>query len=72
MPLDKVMMRVLQKLERYNEIWEDAYEYALQRAREEGDVNPDVDYKIIEFWEKQYFITACVNEGLDPYGSRYI
>lgn len=72
MSLDKIMMGALQKLERYDKIWEEAYEYAIQRAHEEGDVNPDVDYEIIEFWEKRYFIAACINEGLDPYESRYV
>jgi hypothetical protein len=36
-------------------IWEEAYEWALLRATEEGDVDIDYDYDIIERWMDEYY-----------------
>ena len=36
-------------------IWEEAYEWACQRACEEGDVDIDRDYSIIDAWAEEYY-----------------
>ena len=36
-------------------LWDEAYEYAYQRAREEGDVDLDYDYDIIDRWAEEYY-----------------
>ena len=35
--------------------WYEAYEWAYQRAREEGDVDIDRDYTIIDRWAAEYY-----------------
>lgn len=37
------------------DLWEEAYEWACQRAREEGDVDIDRDYAIMEAWQEEYY-----------------
>lgn len=37
------------------DLWEQAYELACQRANEEGDVNIDTDYALIETWQEEYY-----------------
>ena len=49
-----------------------ACQMALQRAHEEGDVNVDVDYEIMERWEEEYFIRFCDRYQLDPIKSDYV
>ena len=41
--------------EREQILWEEAYECAYQRAREEGDVDIEYDYPIIEAWTEEYY-----------------
>ena len=50
-------------MEEFDEIaWEEAYELALIRAREEGDVDIDHDYDLIERWAQEYY-DDIVQEG---------
>lgn len=58
--------------DKYDELWDAAYDLACQRANEEGDVDPDYDYELMEAWEEEYFISLCEDEGLDPYASDYV
>lgn len=53
----------------YQEIVEEAMQYVSQRAREEGDVDIDRDYEIIEKWFDEYFTDLCkeVNFNLKNY-----
>ena len=37
------------------DLWEEAYELACQRAREEGDVDIDRDYTLMEAWTDEYY-----------------
>ena len=41
-------------LDEEDALWEQAYEWALQRAREEGDVDPDDDDRIFA-WVDEYY-----------------
>ena len=36
-------------------LWDEAYEWAYQRANEEGDVDLDYDYDIIDKWAEEYY-----------------
>ena len=36
-------------------LWEEAYDLARQRAREEGDVDLDHDEDLIERWAQEYY-----------------
>lgn len=45
---------------------EEAYEWACQRANEEGDVDIDRDYEIMEAWEEEYYQELCKEEGIEP------
>jgi len=36
-------------------LWEEAYELAYQRAREEGDVDLDYDEDLIHAWAEDYY-----------------
>lgn len=47
-------------------LWEEACEWARQRAREKGDVNLDRDEELIWKWQEEYYIDLCNNEGIDP------
>lgn len=42
---------------------EEAYEWAYQRAHEEGDVDIDNDYVIIEAWVDEYYDYLCKTRG---------
>ena len=44
-----------------DDLWEDAHEWACQRASEEGDVDIDRDYTIMEAYEEEYL---CDKEGM--------
>lgn len=46
---------------------EEAYEWAYQRAREEGDVDIDYDYEILERWHEEYYLAFCRDKGIEPY-----
>lgn len=41
--------------DRENDLWDEAYEWAYQRAREEGDVDLDRDDDIIDAWAQEYY-----------------
>lgn len=46
-------------------LMEEAYRWAVQRAQEEGDVDIDRDYVIMEKWQEEYYQWLCQmkNEG---------
>lgn len=46
---------------------EEAYAWACQRAREEGDVDIDRDYSIMEKWQEEYYIIFCREKGIEPW-----
>jgi hypothetical protein len=46
-------MGYLSKEEEY--LWNKAYEWAYQRAREEGDVDIDHDEDLIDAWAAEYY-----------------
>ena len=50
-----------------NALREKAYEWACQRAREEGDVDIDRDYTIMDAWEEEYYVFFCQEEGIEPW-----
>ena len=37
------------------DLWDEAYDLACQRAREEGDVDPERDYDLFEKWVQEYY-----------------
>ena len=37
------------------DLWDEAYEWAYQRAAEEGDVDIDDDYEIVDAWAEEYY-----------------
>lgn len=45
------------------DLWEEAYEWACIRACEEGDVDIDKDYAIIEKWQEEYYQWLLAQEG---------
>ena len=46
-------MGYLSREEEY--LWNEAYEWAYQRAREEGDVDLDYDEELIDAWAEEYY-----------------
>lgn len=52
-------------------LWEEAIEQARIRALEEGDVDIDKDYALIEQWTQENFQHYCQLEGLDAKESGY-
>lgn len=52
------------------DIWDEAYECACQRAHEEGDIDVDKDYTIMEQWQEEYYLDLCKNVGIEPYNER--
>lgn len=58
---------MLKTIIKYPNYWEEAYEWACQRAREEGDVDIDHDYEIIEAWQEKHYEWICNDEGVEPY-----
>lgn len=58
--------------DKYAVLYDEAYEMACQRATEEGDVDLDYDYDLMEAWTEEYFIDLCNEAGLDPYKSDYV
>lgn len=36
-------------------MWDEAMEYARQRAREEGDVDLDKDEELVDKWAEEYY-----------------
>ena len=44
-------------------LWDAAYEWAYQRANEEGDVDIDKDYNIIDAWAEEYYNYFMSQEG---------
>ena len=53
-------------------LWDEACELARQRANEEGDINIDTDYTLMEEWQEEYFIDLCQQYELNPYDSEYV
>ncbi len=45
---------------------DEAYDMACQRAREEGDVDIDYDYTLMEDWTEEYYKALCKEEGIEP------
>lgn len=43
-------------LDTQTSIYEEAYAYVYQRAAEEGDVDIDVDYPIVDKWFDEYIV----------------
>lgn len=37
------------------DLWDEAYEWALERANEEGDVDIDYDEELISAWAKEHY-----------------
>lgn len=37
------------------DMWDEAYEWAYQRANEEGDIDIDYDSDIIDAWAEEYY-----------------
>ena len=60
------------KINTFDLLWEEACELARQRANEEGDVDIDTDYTLMEAWEEEYFIDLCQQYELNPYDSEYV
>lgn len=46
--------------------YDQAYELACQRAREEGDVDEAYDYPLLEAWTDEYYREICKDEGFEP------
>jgi len=46
--------------------YDQAYEMACQRAREEGDVDIDYDYSLMEAWCDEYYKEICKEAGVEP------
>ena len=53
-------------------LWDEACELARQRANEEGDIDIDTDYTLMEEWQEEYFIDLCQQYELNPYDSEYV
>lgn len=49
-----------------SELYEKAYEWACQRADEEGDIDIDRDYETMEAWQEEYYQYLCKEEGIEP------
>ena len=47
-------------------LYDQAYELACQRANEEGDVDIDYDYSLMEAWCEEYYRELCKDEGIEP------
>lgn len=54
------------KEELHAALYEEAYEWACQRAREEGDVDIDYDYPIMEAWQDEYYKQLCKDANVEP------
>lgn len=48
-------------------LYDEAYELACRRAREEGDVDIDYDYTLMEAWINEYYVDLCKDEGVEPH-----
>lgn len=55
----------------HQELYELAYEWACQRAVEEGDVDIDRDYTIMDVWQDEYYRELCKERGVEP-DARYL
>lgn len=47
-------------------LYDQAYELACQRATEEGDVDIDYDYPLMDAWCEEYYRELCKEEGIEP------
>lgn len=50
----------------HQELADAAWDMACQRAEEEGDVDIDYDYTIMEAWTTEYYKELCKEEGIEP------
>lgn len=50
----------------HQELADMAYDLACQRATEEGDVDIDYDYPIMEAWVEEYYRELCKERGIEP------
>lgn len=48
-------------------LYDQAYQLACQRAEEEGDVDIEYDYTLMDVWTDEYYRELCADEGLDPH-----
>ena len=50
----------------HQDLADQAWELACQRATEEGDVDIDYDYPLMEKWTTEYYLELCKQEGVEP------
>lgn len=50
----------------HQELADKAYELACQKVNEEGDVDIDYNYVIMEMWVEEYYKELCKEEGIEP------
>lgn len=50
----------------HQDLADQAWELACQRATEEGDVDIDYDYPLMEAWTEEYYKELCKEEGIIP------
>lgn len=51
----------------HEDLWWEAEEWAELRASEEGDVDIDRDYDILEAWQEKHYLWLCEQKGVEPY-----
>lgn len=56
----------------HQDLADQAWELACQRATEEGDVDIDYDYPLMEAWTTEYYLELCKEEGIEPDENYYI
>lgn len=50
----------------HQELADAAWDMACQRAEEEGDVDIEYDYTLMEKWTTEYYLELCKEEGIEP------
>ena len=50
----------------HQDLADQAWELACQRATEEGDVDIEYDYPLMEKWTTEYYLDLCKQEGVEP------
>lgn len=45
----------MKEIDTESSAWDEAMDWAYQRAREEGDVDPDYDEELIFAWAEEYY-----------------
>jgi hypothetical protein len=56
----------------HQELADAAWDLACQRATEEGDVDIDYDYPLMEQWTSEYYLELCKEEGIEPDPNYYV